>query len=69
MDKLSNLNFVLLVKYLDHPEHRTAVCVTTVLVSRKVHNIVHLLYHIDHIGFLYHQAINFLFFADEFFLL
>ena len=69
MDRLSNLNFVLLAKYLDHPEHRIAVCVTTVLVSRKVYYIIHLSHHTEHIGFLNHQAVNFLYLADEFFLL
>ena len=33
MDKLSNLSFVLHVKYLDHPEPHIAACVTTVWVS------------------------------------
>lgn len=52
MDKLSNLNFVLPAKYLDHPERRTAVCVTTVQVSRKEHNnVLNVSHHIGHIGF------------------
>ena len=49
MDKLSNLNFVLPVKYLDRPEHRIAVCVTTVQVSRNVLNNVPVHNHTDHV--------------------